>query len=52
MGHLLVIEDLGLYRARAVVQGAIHGIIPINEAEYHLTQTSFSGGFIISNNLV
>ena len=46
MGHLLVVEDLGLYRARAVVQGAVHGIIPISEAEHHLTQTSSSGDFM------
>jgi len=40
-GYLLVIEHLGFYRARAVVQDAIHGIIPINEAEYYLIQTPF-----------
>lgn len=34
-------ETLGLYRARAVVQDAVHGIIPINEIEYYLLQTPF-----------
>jgi len=47
-----VVEDLSLYRARAVAQDAVHGIIPINEAQYHPIQTSFSGGFMTSNNFV
>jgi len=34
-------EGVGLYRARAVIQDSIHGIIPINEAEYYLLQTPF-----------
>ena len=34
-------EGVGLYRARAVVQDSIHGIIPVNEVEYYLLQTPF-----------
>ena len=34
-------DSVGLYKARAVVQDAVHGIIPINEVEYHLLQTPF-----------
>ncbi len=34
-------ELLGLWRFRAVVQDSVHGIIPVNEAEYWLLQTSF-----------
>ena len=33
--------DLGFYRARAVVQDSVHGVIPVNEAEYYLLQTPF-----------
>ena len=34
-------EDLGFYRARAVIQDSVHGVIPVNEAEYYLLQTPF-----------
>ncbi len=36
-----MVEDLGFYKARAVIQDSIHGVIPINEAEYYLIQTPF-----------
>ncbi|MDM7275809.1 MAG: HD domain-containing protein [Thermoprotei archaeon] len=32
---------MGLWRFRAVVQDSVHGIIPVNEAEYWLLQTPF-----------
>ncbi len=41
MGFIFVVEDLGFYKARAVIQDSIHGVIPINEAEYYLIQTPF-----------
>ncbi|MEM4770887.1 MAG: HD domain-containing protein [Acidilobaceae archaeon] len=34
-------EFLGIYKPRAVIQDSIHGIIPINEAEYWILQTPF-----------